>query len=106
MAQREPLEAQVQHIVQPVAAPIADGGGPGKLQRVLQNLLAERVPIRRANYLVRAVAVGEGAHVVEFSYEPWSFRLGAAISLLTLALGCESGVALWRRSSRIPVEAP
>jgi hypothetical protein len=39
------------------------------------------VPIARANYLFRAVAVPAGDHRVSFVYRPGSFYLGALISL-------------------------
>jgi hypothetical protein len=40
--------------------------------------------ILRANFFSRGVHVRPGDHVVEFKYEPRSFRLGLLISLLTL----------------------
>jgi hypothetical protein len=43
-----------------------------------------RVEILRANYLLRAVQLQPGKHVVEFRYEPWSFRIGAGITVMTL----------------------
>lgn len=44
--------------------------------------------IRRADLLFRAVRVPAGTHHVVLSYEPWSLRVGAAVSLLTaLAAG-------------------
>ncbi len=47
-----------------------------------------RVPIRRADFALRAVAVPAGDHIVEFEYRPWSVTLGAATSASTaLALG-------------------
>lgn len=52
----------------------------------------ERVPIERADYLFRAVRVGEGVHQVIFSYRPLGLYLGAGVSLF-------SGIALlglWR----------
>jgi hypothetical protein len=44
------------------------------------------VPTRifRTNVLVRGLVVGQGDHVVEFSYRPFSFVLGTWISLLSL----------------------
>jgi hypothetical protein len=38
--------------------------------------------LHRANLAFRAVPVPPGRHVVEFRYEPWSVRLGIAVSLL------------------------
>jgi hypothetical protein len=44
-----------------------------------------RAPIYRADYVMRGVFVPAGDHEIEFRYAPPSFRLGAAISSLTLA---------------------
>jgi hypothetical protein len=44
------------------------------------------VPIRRADYLFRAVEVSAGAHAVVFRFEPASYRLGQRIS--AAAIGC------------------
>ncbi len=41
-------------------------------------------PILRANLLFRAVALTPGSHEVTFTYRPSNWRIGAAISLLTL----------------------
>ncbi len=46
------------------------------------------LPIHRANYLFRAVAVPAGAHEVVFTFDPASYRWGKGISLATLALVC------------------
>jgi hypothetical protein len=43
-------------------------------------------PILRANYLFRAVALGEGHHVVKFTYAPRSFAMGATITSVTIAI--------------------
>lgn len=53
-----------------------------------------QVPVWRANFMFRAVAVGGGAQRVEFRYAPASFTAGLAISVLSL-LGAV--VALRRR---------
>ena len=42
------------------------------------------VPVYRANYMFRAVAVPPGERVVTFLYEPRSFRVGAILSISTL----------------------
>jgi hypothetical protein len=42
-------------------------------------------PVYIANHAFRAVVVPAGTHQVEFVYEPLSFQVGAAISLLTIA---------------------
>jgi Bacterial membrane protein YfhO len=43
-------------------------------------------PIYRANRMMRAAAVKEGRHHLTYTYEPQSFRIGAAISLAGLAV--------------------
>ena len=40
--------------------------------------------IRRADYCLRALPVPAGRHTVEMSYQPYSFRLALALSLVTL----------------------
>jgi uncharacterized membrane protein YfhO len=42
-------------------------------------------PLLRADYLFRAVAFPAGMSRVEFRYEPRSFRLGVAVSLVSVA---------------------
>jgi hypothetical protein len=42
--------------------------------------------ILRANYIFRAVPVGPGSHKVEMVINPLSFRVGLAVSLLTILL--------------------
>jgi hypothetical protein len=44
------------------------------------------VPVRRADFLFRAVPVAEGRHEVVFTFAPHSYRLGRQISLTTLGL--------------------
>lgn len=43
----------------------------------------QRQKVYRADYVFRAVPVGEGRHVVEFVFDPWSFQVGWRISALT-----------------------
>lgn len=47
------------------------------------------VPILRANYTFRAVSLSEGKHVVIFQYDPISFKIGLAISLLSIIFLCK-----------------
>jgi hypothetical protein len=57
-----------------------------------------QAPILSADYLFRGVLLPAGRSVVEFSYEPGSFRLGLAISFAALAaLG---GIAVLSRRRR------
>jgi uncharacterized membrane protein YfhO len=46
----------------------------------------------RANYAFQALEVPAGQHQVELVYVDWSFRFGAAISILTV-VGC--GIRAW-----------
>jgi hypothetical protein len=58
--------------------------------------------IYRANYLFRAVPVGEGESTVVFRYEPASFRWGMRISLIAAAvwLVAGTGAVVSRRKRR------
>jgi len=57
-----------------------------------------RLPIRRANALVRAVVVPAGVHAVTFRYETPLLRVGAAASLAGMLLCLGMIVhASWRR---------
>lgn len=51
----------------------------------MAELDGEEVPIRRADFLVRAVRVPPGRHQVVMRYRPWTAYVGAALSLLALA---------------------
>lgn len=55
----------------------------------------EETKIYRANYIMRAIALPKGRHRVEFRYQPFSFKMGAAVSLATLVLVI--GFLLWGR---------
>jgi Bacterial membrane protein YfhO len=59
----------------------------------------DEAALRRANYLLRAVAVPAGRHEVTLSYAPASFRAGWVVSLLT-ALALAAAVLLGRRRRR------
>lgn len=52
-------------------------------------------PIRRANYIFRAIFVPAGQHTVDFVYQPRSFRLGLLITLAAMiaVLGALVGLA-------------
>ena len=47
----------------------------------------EEVPLLRANFAFNAVPLPKGESVIEFSYEPLSFRLGLAISAASALAG-------------------
>jgi uncharacterized membrane protein YfhO len=53
----------------------------------------------RVNYLLRGVALPPGQHRVEFYYRPWSFRLGAVVSGLTILLLLLGGLR-WQLTRR------
>ncbi len=59
----------------------------------------EETAIYRANYLMRAVCLDPGEHRVEFRYRPFSFTIGAAISLAALVL-IPAGLLLLRREAK------
>jgi uncharacterized membrane protein YfhO len=41
--------------------------------------------IYRVDYILRAVSLGQGRHIVKFTYDPFSFRIGAIITLITIS---------------------
>ncbi len=58
--------------------------------------------ILRANYLFRGVELRAGTHIVEFSYEPQSFRIGLMISLATAGLLLAVPLVGWLRRRAQP----
>lgn len=65
------------------------------------------VEILRANYLFRAVPIPAGRHTVRFTYDPWSFKLGAAITVTALCGIALVPAASWgmrRRRRRVPAD--
>jgi hypothetical protein len=60
--------------------------------------------IYRANYAFRAIPIRAGAHKVEFTYKPLSFKLGAVITLLGI-LGCV-GIAFVTKRRGVPLRTP
>jgi uncharacterized membrane protein YfhO len=57
----------------------------------------EPADIERVDYLLRGVMVPAGAHTVEFTYEPVSWRIAWIVSLLGLLAVGAAGVVGWRR---------
>jgi hypothetical protein len=55
------------------------------------------IPIYRANYLFRGVVVPAGQHTLVYAYRPTSVLVGAAISLLALAIA--AGLLIVKRRS-------
>ena len=53
--------------------------------------------ILRADYVFRAVPVGPGSHRIEVVYQSLSFKVGLAVSLLTIVMLVTVGVILTRR---------
>ena len=58
------------------------------------------VPVYRANYMFRAVAVPAGRHVVTFVYRPASFAMGIAISAATILVLLCCQVVMRKRDGR------
>jgi uncharacterized membrane protein YfhO len=57
----------------------------------------EPVEIERVDYLIRGVPVPAGAHTIEFTYEPASWRAGWIVSALALAAILAAAAIGWRR---------
>jgi len=55
----------------------------------------KKVPILRGNYLFRVIPVEHGDHEVELRFVSWPFRVGAIVTLLTLAASL--WVIIWKR---------
>jgi hypothetical protein len=53
--------------------------------------------ILRANYVFRAIPVGPGSHRIEVVYQPLSFKVGLAVSILTVVMLVTFWVILTRR---------
>jgi uncharacterized membrane protein YfhO len=44
------------------------------------------IEIQKADYLLRTIPVEKGNHTIVFKYNPWTFKLGAIISIFTLTI--------------------
>lgn len=60
---------------------------------------AQPAPIERANYAFRAVYVPAGQHLVRFVFEPWTWKVGLAVSGLTLLILCLWLGLAWRTNA-------
>lgn len=58
-------------------------------------------PIKRANYFARAIYLEAGSHTINFVYRPWSFRVGAALSIMGLFIVAAAMGSIWRTRHRI-----
>jgi uncharacterized membrane protein YfhO len=54
--------------------------------------------ILKANHFFRALSLSQGQHMVEFKYEPLSFRIGLIVSLLTALCIVLASVFLFLRN--------
>jgi hypothetical protein len=65
----------------------------------------EEVPHFRANYLLRAMVIPEGEHIVEFKFEPETYAFASMISMVSeiLLILAVIGVAVitWRRNENL-----
>jgi hypothetical protein len=59
----------------------------------------KRTPIFQTNYIQRGVQVPPGKHLIQFTFQPLSFRLGAGVTSMTLVGGI--GLILRRYWNRI-----
>ena len=62
--------------------------------------------IYRANLFFRAVPLTAGTHTVEFRYEPRSFAIGRAVSIITLLSILATSIFLYLRKRRRNLTAP
>jgi hypothetical protein len=65
----------------------------------------EDAELLRADYLMRAVALPQGKHDVQFLYSPpiWGFRLTAGMWLVLLLLAARGGIRLWKERRKEPL---
>jgi hypothetical protein len=56
-----------------------------------------QVPVLRADYALRGVAVEPGAHAIRFTYSSGMFRLGLLISGLAAVMAAVLALAAWRK---------
>ena len=54
----------------------------------------EQKKIYRADYILRAVYLEKGEHIVRFTYDPFSFKIGSIVTLITILI---IGYVLWKK---------
>jgi hypothetical protein len=86
--QRDELDAQLER---PGLVVLADVFYPGWRLTID----GRPAPIFRVNQGMRGAAVDAGRHRLVFAYEPWSFRIGTAVT----AMGVLAAGLLWLRAS-------
>ena len=57
----------------------------------------QKVPLLRAHYALRAVAIPAGRHLVSFRYNPMSFKLGMSVSIISIGSLMITSFYYWRR---------
>ena len=68
--------------------------------RKVEGNVGQAAELLRANYLMRAVFVPAGEHLVEFRYDPLSFKLGIATSLVGCGLAALLIALQFRKEKR------
>ena len=66
----------------------------------------EKTKVYKANFVLRAVYLSPGRHTVRFFYNPVSFKIGAAISLVTLIILTGTGIFLYIKKMQNQLEKP
>jgi hypothetical protein len=57
----------------------------------------ERVPVLDANYAFSGIPVPAGSHEVRFIFDPWSFKAGVAITILSIVMASALTASAVRR---------
>jgi uncharacterized membrane protein YfhO len=88
----EPERVTVEaHIDSPGYLVLTDAFYPGWRAQVD----GQSVEILRADYYFRAIYLPQGDHAIEFAYDPTSFRIGLAVSLVSVL--AVAGALGWER---------
>jgi uncharacterized membrane protein YfhO len=62
--------------------------------------------IYRANLFFRGVSLPAGTHTVEFRYEPHSFAIGRAVSIITLLAIVATSILVYLRKRQANLTVP